>query len=53
MRSLLVLLALSSSAAAQDGGRIAWRGKNDDPKAAMAEAERKLLPLMLFFTSEG
>lgn len=53
MRTLVALLALASSAPAQDGGKIAWRGKSDDPKAAIADARRANRPLMLFFTSVG
>ena len=52
--SMLLLLVLSSAAFAQDGGKLAWRGKDkEDPKLAMAEAKRQGKPMMLFFTSEG
>lgn len=53
MTILLALLALSASAAAQDGGKIPWSGKSGDPKAAMADAKRQNRPMLLFFTSVG
>lgn len=51
--TVLALISLSATAAAQDGGKIAWTGKSGDPKAAMAEAIRQRRPMMLFFTSVG
>jgi len=52
--TLAISLGMAASAAAQDGGKLAWRGKDkDEPAAAMAEAKRKGLAMMLFFTSEG
>jgi len=58
MRSLLLCLAilpaLSAAAAAQDGGKLNWKGKGQDPVAqALEEAERDGRPIMFFFTSEG
>ena len=49
----LMVLGLSLPAFAQDGGKLPWRGKSDDPKAAMADAKRQQRPMMLFFTSVG
>ena len=46
-------LGLCSAASAQDGGKLPWKGKTDDPKAAMAEAKQQGRPMLLFFTSEG
>ena len=51
--ALLAVLGLSSAAIAQDGGKIPWRGRSDDPKDAMAEAKRTSRPIMLFFSSVG
>lgn len=52
--SISMLLVLASAAAAQDGGKLAWKGKDkEDPKVAMAEAKRQGKAMMLFFTSEG
>ena len=51
--ALLLILALSSTAFAQDGGKLPWRGKDEDPKGALADAKRQGKPLMLFFTSFG
>ena len=51
--AVAALLGLASAAAAQDGGKLAWRGKTEEPRAAMAEARRLGKPLLLFFTSEG
>ena len=52
--TISLLLGMAAAAAAQDGGKLAWKGKGkEDPKAAMAEAKRQGKPLMLFFTSEG
>jgi hypothetical protein len=49
-----MVLAFATAAAAQDGGKLAWKGKgSEDPKAAMAEAKRANKAMMLFFTSEG
>jgi len=53
LRTLATLLALSTAAAAQDGGKLPWKGKSDDAKAAMADAKRTGQPMMLFFTSVG
>ena len=50
LRAMTILLGL---AAAQDGGKLAWKGKTEDPRAAMAEAKRQSQPLLLFFTSDG
>jgi len=51
--AVAAILSLASAASAQDGGKLAWRGKNEEPRAAMAEAQRQGKPLLLFFTSEG
>lgn len=54
MPALLLFLALSCPALAQDGGKLPWRGKGgEDPKAVFAEARSKGLPTLLYFTSEG
>lgn len=58
MRKLLwavpMVLVLATAAAAQDGGKLNWRGKGkDDPKAGMADAKKQGKAMMLFFTSEG
>jgi hypothetical protein len=52
-RIAAVVLGLAASAAAQDGGALSWRGKTEDPRAAMADARQQGLPMMLFFTSDG
>jgi hypothetical protein len=51
--AVLFLLGLASAASAQDGGKLPWRGKNEDPKLAMTEAHQQGRPMMLFFTSDG
>jgi hypothetical protein len=51
--AIAMVLGLASAASAQDGGKLAWKGKNGDPKGAMADAVREGRPMMLFFTSEG
>jgi hypothetical protein len=52
--TIALTLALATAAAAQDGGKLNWRGKGkDDPKAAMADAKKQGKAMMLFFTSEG
>ena len=51
--AIAMALGLCSAAAAQDGGKLPWKGKTDDPKAAMAEAKQQGRPMLLFFTSEG
>ena len=49
-----MILGLATAAAAQDGGKLDWRGKGkEEPKAAMADAKRHGKAMMLFFTSEG
>ena len=51
---IAALAAFAAPAAAQDGGKLAWKGKGkEDPKEAMAEAKRQGKAMMLFFTSEG
>jgi hypothetical protein len=52
--TIIALFGLAFSASAQDGGRLAWRGKGgEDPKTAMADASGQGRAMMLFFTSEG
>jgi hypothetical protein len=52
--ALSMLLGLATAAAAQDGGKLDWKGKGkEEPKAAMADAKRHGKAMMLFFTSEG
>jgi hypothetical protein len=51
--AIAMILGLASGASAQDGGKLSWKGKTGDPKAAMADAAREGRPMMLFFTSEG
>ncbi len=52
--TLTFVLGLAAVAAAQDGGKLDWKGKGkEDPKAAMADAKRHGKAMMLFFTSEG
>ncbi len=53
MTSSLQVVAMLLGLAAQDGGKLAWRGKTEDPREAMAEAKRQGLPMLLFFTSDG
>jgi len=42
-----LLLALA------DGGKLDWRGKRDDPKAALEDARRQGRPVLLYFSSDG
>jgi hypothetical protein len=51
--SAVLVLAMAASALAQDGGKLAWRGKNEDPKAALADARSQGRAALLFFTSLG
>jgi hypothetical protein len=51
--AIAIILGLATSASAQDGGKLLWRGRTDDPKAAMADAKRAGQPMMLFFSSVG
>jgi len=51
--AIAIILGLATSASAQDGGKLPWRGRSDDPKAAMADAKRAGQPMMLFFSSVG
>jgi len=51
--TVALLLGLAGSASAQDGGKLAWKGKSDDPRLAMVDAKRQSRPMMLFFTSVG
>src|SRR5438105_4891126 len=52
--SLAVLPALAASALAQDGGKLDWKGKGQDPIApALRDALRDGRPIMAFFTSQG
>jgi len=49
-----MVLGFATVAAAQDGGKLDWKGKGkEDPKVAMADAKRHGKAMMLFFTSEG
>ena len=52
-QTLATVLALSTAAAAQDGGKLPWKGKDGDPKSAMADAQRAGQPMLLYFTSVG
>lgn len=49
---LALLLALASAAAAQDGGKLDWKGKSN-PQQAILDAKALGKPMMLFFTSDG
>jgi len=49
----LILLTLAAGAWAQDGGKLAWRGKDESPKNAIADARAQGRPALLFFTSLG
>jgi hypothetical protein len=52
--SLALLPALASAAAAQDGGKIVWKGKGADSlQAAFEDALRDAKPIVLFFSIEG
>ena len=54
LSAMSMVLALATAAAAQDGGKLDWKGKGkEEPKAAMADAKRHGKAMMLFFTSEG
>lgn len=58
MRSLLLSLALlpalASAAAAQDGGKILWKGKGADSlQPAYEEALRDAKPMVVFLSIEG
>jgi len=44
---------LACTAEAQDGGKIPWKGKSEDIKGVMAQAQKDGKALMMFFTSEG
>ena len=46
----VILLITAGTAMAQKGGKVPWR---TDPQAAMADAKKKGLGMMLYFTSEG
>ena len=49
-----ITFSLATAAAAQDGGKLNWRGKGkDEPKVGMADAKKQGKAMMLFFTSEG
>jgi thioredoxin-related protein len=48
---LVALMTLTTAAAPQDGGLLAWQGKAN-PKAAMADAVRQGKPTILFFRRE-
>ena len=49
----LLLLALVSTAAAQDGGKLPWKGKSGDPRSALGDAKSQGKASMLSFTSDG
>jgi hypothetical protein len=53
--TLAIAVGLAPAAQAQDGGKIAWKGKekNADLKALMAQAKKEGKAIMMFFTSEG
>ncbi len=52
--ALAFLAALAAPAAAQDGGKIAWTGKGQDPVTrAYEDALAAGRPIMFFFSAEG
>ena len=51
--ALALATGLCGTVEAQDGGKIPWKGKNDDVKAALEEAKKDGKAVMMFFTSEG
>lgn len=52
---LPLVAGLACGVQSQDGGKIGWKGKeeNDDIKALMAHAKEDGKAIMMFFTSEG
>ena len=50
--TVALVLGLTSAAAAQDGGKLNWKG-HSDPKSAMLDARDQGKPIMLYFTSAG
>lgn len=48
-----LLTAALLLAPAADGGLLDWRGKRDDPKAAMEDARRQGRAILLYFSSDG
>lgn len=51
--SIAMAVAFAGTAAAQDGGKIPWKGKGEDVQPLLDEAKKTGKPTMLFFTSEG
>ena len=52
--TVALVAAWCGTVAAQDGGKIPWKGKgNEDLKAIMADAKKADKAMMMFFTSEG
>lgn len=51
--SIAMAVAIAGTAAAQDGGKIPWKGKGEEVQPVLAEAKKLGKPTMLFFTSEG
>ena len=53
--ALALVAGICACAEAQDGGKIPWKGKGkgDDVKALMAQAQKDGKAIMMFFTSEG
>jgi len=52
---LALAVGICGTLAAQDGGKIPWKGKakGEDVKALMADAKKDGKAIMMFFTSEG
>jgi hypothetical protein len=51
--ALALSAGICASLSAQDGGKIPWKGKSGDEKAAMADAQKSGKAMMMFFTAEG
>ena len=50
--TLAFVLGLAAAAAAEDGGKLVWKGRND-PKTAMLDARDQNKPILLYFMSVG
>jgi len=52
VNALVLSACLTSPAFAQDGGKLAWMGKNGDPRDSVTLAKSEGRAMLLFFSSE-
>jgi thioredoxin-related protein len=51
--TIVFIVSLHSMTSAQEGGKLNWKGRTNDPRTAMLDARDQGKPIMLYFMSVG